>query len=61
VEMTACSTLHSDSFEEFLILKEKTKQILIAHQKKVVDGKKSTPRSNKKGPLPGVSKHKSNM
>ena len=40
MEITACSTLHNDSFEKILILKEKTKQILIAHQKKVVDGKK---------------------
>ena len=38
----------------------KKKQIIIAHQKEVVDGK-STSRTNKKGPLCGVSKHISNM
>ena len=60
MEITACSTLQSDSFEEFLISKGKT-QILIAHQKEVVHGTKSTPSSQKKGPLSGVSKHKSNV
>ena len=38
----------------------KNKQIIIAHQKKVVDGK-SAPKTNKKGPLCDVSEHKSNM
>ena len=42
VEINACSTLHNDSIEEFLISEGKT-QILIAHQTEVVHGKKKFP------------------